>query len=161
MTSSRRRVGLASKAIPLDATEVRSREQASCAAERRCRGQQRYEASHNRCVQPECKAFFTSLDADAGVCRYVSSFRVVLAIFCGVFGLLELLLHEAQHRLPMLSTAAGPEGRWWRLLTRWVAPHANSPREPNRERERNGEHDGERDGERVGERDGGGDGPPL
>ncbi len=122
MSATRRRVGLAAKAVPAPAAERAARRAASCAVRAECRGQQRFEASRNRCVQPECQAFFSSLDAEAGVCRYSASFRVVIAMVIGAFGLVEMVLHEAQHRLPLLSSAAGPDGFWWRLLSGWLAP---------------------------------------
>ena len=126
MGEGRRRVGLAAKHAYAPAAARAAQRRASCAAKARCTGQQRYQASDNRCMQPSCKAFFMELDADEGVCRYATSFRVVIALIIGIFGLVEIVLHEAHHRLPLLSAQTGRD-RWWRLVAQWATP---TPRRP-------------------------------
>jgi len=123
MRATRRRVGLAAKVVPAPAAERARRRALSCAARTRCVGQQRYEASLNRCIQPVCQAMLLSLDEEAGACRYSTSSRVATAIIFGALGLFEMVMHEAQHRLPLLSGAtSGSEGLWLRRISRLFSP---------------------------------------
>ena len=64
-----------------------------------------------------------SLDEEAGACRYSTSSRVVTAIVFGALGLFEMVMHEAQHRLPLLSSAtSGAESLWLRRISRLFSP---------------------------------------
>ena len=110
------RAGLAPRYPPIEPQERAARRAASCAARKRCMGQQRYAAARNECEQPVCSAFFARLDPHTGVCQWHGPFRVTLAILLAVFGGAELTLQLLHAKLPErfareASTAPVPEVR--------------------------------------------------
>ena len=128
MQPDRQRVGLAPRLPPPDRAERAARRTASCAPPARCTGQQSYVAARNQCEQPVCSAFFVSLDAESGTCVYSTSFRVIFALLLGSFAAAELLLFEAQHRVPALCSSPGTRGALLRILTHlWVVPTQPPP----------------------------------
>ena len=124
MLPGQRRVGFAPKQMPLTRATDAARRAASCAKPAQCTGQQRYVAATNRCEPPQCTAFFVQLDEESGTCVYWTSFRVMLTAVLGAFSVAELVLHQAQQRLPRLcSVPPDQHGPLLRFFMRvWARP---------------------------------------
>ena len=95
-----RRVGLEPRAPPLSKDERLARRKSTCAPRATCVGQQDYVAATNACLNPECSTFFQQLDPQTGLCSWRDSFKVMLAVVLGGFGLAELVVQQLQYQLP-------------------------------------------------------------
>ena len=124
MLPGQRRVGFAPKQMPLTRAADAARRAASCARPAQCTGQQRYVAATNRCEPPQCTAFFVQLDEESGTCVYWTSFRVMLTAVLGAFSIAEVVLHQAQQRLPRFcSVPPDQHGPLLRFFMRvWARP---------------------------------------
>ena len=99
-----RRVGFEPRDAPLSLTD-RVAPQRACAARTECVGQQSFLAATDTCHQPECSAFFQTVDVAEGRCKWLPEFQVGAAIVLGGFALVEL----AMQRLRVAHSLACPE----------------------------------------------------
>ena len=99
-----RRVGFEPRDAPLSLAD-RVAPQRACAARTECVGQQSFLAATDTCHQPECSAFFQTVDVAEGRCKWLPEFQVGAAIVLGGFALVEL----AMQRLRVAHSLACPE----------------------------------------------------
>ena len=88
-----RSVGLANK-LSANAIASFAASSSGCATTRRgtCKGSQHFQARYNRCINPNCQAYFlTELDHDTMTCQFRSSSMIVGLVFVCLFATAEII----------------------------------------------------------------------